>query len=129
MLHYRYPERESFSCTDIVSHVIERRLTVATERLVVQYVDRLVVSNRKPETVTERASMLFALPDGSRRLYRSLDHAEKVLWVLRSGARAWSDLPERCGKYKSVHARFMRWARSGVGERIFNELVNDKKNQ
>ena len=51
-----------------------------------------------------------------------------VLWVLRSGAR-WHDLPERYGKYKSVHARFMRWARSGVWERIFADLVRDKKNQ
>ena len=51
-----------------------------------------------------------------------------VLWVLRSGAR-WADLPERYGKYKSVHARFMRWARSSVWERIFADLVADKKNQ
>jgi len=51
-----------------------------------------------------------------------------VLWVLRSGAR-WSDLPERYGKYKSVHTRFMRWARSGVWERLFADLVQDKKNQ
>ncbi len=51
-----------------------------------------------------------------------------VLWVLRSGAR-WSDLPERYGKYKSVHTRFMRWARTGVWERLFADLVADRKNQ
>jgi transposase len=51
-----------------------------------------------------------------------------VLWILRSGAR-WHDLPERYGKYKSVHKRFMRWAHSGVWEQVFHELVRDKKNQ
>ncbi len=51
-----------------------------------------------------------------------------VLWILRSRAR-WHDLPERYGKYKSVHKRFVRWARNGVWERVFAELVRDRKNQ
>ena len=36
-------------------------------------------------------------------------------------------IPERYGKYKSVHKRFVRWAHSGVWERISHELVRDKK--
>lgn len=48
--------------------------------------------------------------------------------MLRSGAR-WHDLPERYGKYKSVHKRFVRWADSGVWERVFHVLVGYKKNQ
>lgn len=51
-----------------------------------------------------------------------------VLWVLRSGAR-WSDLPERYGKYKTVHKRFSRWARAGVWERIFTLLARDRDNE
>lgn len=50
-----------------------------------------------------------------------------VLWVIRSGMR-WADLPERYGKYKSVHKRFMRWAEAGVWDRLFDDLVADQKN-
>jgi len=51
-----------------------------------------------------------------------------VLWMLLSGAR-WQDLPERCGKYKSLHKRFSRWAKSGVWEKVFHALLQDRKNQ
>jgi transposase len=51
-----------------------------------------------------------------------------VLWVLRSGAR-WHDLPERYGKWKTVHTRFSRWAKAGVWERVFEVLTADRKNE
>ena len=59
---------------------------------------------------------------GDNRLF-----VNAVLWVLRSGAH-WHDLPERYGKYKTVHKRFGRWADAGVWEQIFKRLIDDPDN-
>lgn len=50
------------------------------------------------------------------------------LWVLRSGAH-WRDLPERYGKWKTVHRRCSRWCHAGVWERVFDALTADRDNQ
>ncbi|RUM06201.1 IS5 family transposase [Rhizobium chutanense] len=50
------------------------------------------------------------------------------LWILRSGTH-WRDLPERYGKWKTVHRRFSRWCHAGVWEQVFEALTADRDNQ
>ncbi|TAV75922.1 IS5 family transposase [Rhizobium leguminosarum] len=47
------------------------------------------------------------------------------LWILRSGAH-WQDLPERYGKWKTVHRQFSRWCHAGVWEQVFDALTADR---
>jgi transposase len=42
---------------------------------------------------------------------------EGIVWRLATGA-PWRDLPERFGPWKTVYARFRRWQRAGVWERV-----------
>src|SRR5687767_3268411 len=44
-----------------------------------------------------------------------------ILWVLNSGA-PWRDLPRRYGPVGTVSSRFYRWRRSGVWQRVLEEL-------
>jgi transposase len=42
--------------------------------------------------------------------------------VLRSGCR-WKDCPPEYGPHTTIYNRFARWARRGVWEKLFRELV------
>lgn len=47
---------------------------------------------------------------------------EAVYWIGRNGGR-WRALPKEYGKWYSVHKRFLRWAKKGVWQMIFNTLA------
>lgn len=59
-----------------------------------------------------------------RRGGRWNDHRvvlDGILWILRTGA-PWRDLPERYGKWQSVHHRFNRWRKDGTFDRMLKAL-------
>lgn len=47
-----------------------------------------------------------------------------VMWIARNGA-PWRALPEKYGKWSSVHKRFIRWSKAGIWQMIFNTLAAD----
>lgn len=49
---------------------------------------------------------------------------DAVLWIARSGSH-WRELPEVFGNWNSVFARYNRWAKNGVWERVFQALSGD----
>jgi transposase len=53
---------------------------------------------------------------------------EAVLYRYRAGI-PWRDVPERFGPFRKVHARFSRWARSGVWDQVFKHLAQDADNE
>ena len=53
---------------------------------------------------------------------------EAVLYRYRVGV-PWRDLPERFGSWKKVHRRGSRWAKSRVGEKVFQHLAGEADNE
>lgn len=47
-----------------------------------------------------------------------------ILWLAGSGT-PWRELPERCGKWQTVSARFRLWKQRGIFEAIFAALSAD----
>ncbi len=45
-----------------------------------------------------------------------------ILHVLKTGSR-WCDLPPEYGPHTTIYNRFVRWARRGVWEKLFNALA------
>ncbi len=66
--------------------------------------------------------------DAGRTAADNRQFVNGCLWVLRAGAH-WKDLPERYGKWKTVHRRFSRWCHAGVWERVFASLTADRNSQ
>ena len=63
-------------------------------------------------------------PRNGKRGGQWLDHrvvVNGILWILCSGA-AWRDLPERYGKFQTVHRRHTTWRRDGTWERVLQSL-------
>ena len=57
-------------------------------------------------------------PAPARRVF------EAVLWILHTGAQ-WNFLPQCYPNYKTVHRRFQAWVRTGVLDRVLEDLVGE----
>ena len=44
-----------------------------------------------------------------------------ILWILKTGA-PWRDLPSEFGPWKTVHKRFLQWAKLAIWDSILKEL-------
>ena len=64
------------------------------------------------------------LPNKPRGVPRSDDRKvlNGIYWRLRSGS-PWADIPERYGPSTTCYNRFVRWAKIGVRDRIFEAIA------
>ena len=49
---------------------------------------------------------------------------DSLAWLMRSGAR-WRDMPPTFGRGNSIFKRFARWAKLGVWDNLFKQLIDE----
>ncbi len=64
----------------------------------------------------ERSILAVRAPNGRRPL-NNRPGLDGIFWIARTGS-PWRDLPEKFGKWSSVHRRFRRWTLAGFREQI-----------
>lgn len=61
-------------------------------------------------------------PDDNRAFIRA------IFWIARTGS-PWRALPPAYGKWSSIHKRFLRWAKAGVWQRIFDTIPSSSNKE
>lgn len=55
----------------------------------------------------------------------NLDALNAILYVLENGCK-WRRLPKECGDWHTIYMRMSRWAKSGVLEKVFLALQQER---
>lgn len=86
---------------------------------------------RRKELTEHQWSKIAPLlpPQKPKRGRPAKDHRgliNAILWVLRTGAPSWRDLPKRYGPWQTAASRFYGWQKTGIWQRVLEELQKDK---
>ena len=80
--------------------------------------------------ITEEAfEKIFMYLRGLKKVYcknreKTRSFLEAVSFIMRTGAQ-WIELPNQYGNYKSIHKRFLSWAKKDIWNRILSHFAND----
>ncbi len=72
----------------------------------------------------ERVAHCFPTQRGNVKL-SNLQVLNAILYVAEHGSK-WRGLPERFGRWHTVYMRMSRWAKSGVLDRVFEQLQQER---
>ena len=79
----------------------------------------------------EKNRTSFARKRGYSRRYRItiIDYLLRQYYIDIEQEFQARDLPSRFGHFRTVHVRHSRWSKTGVWEKVFQHLAQDKDNE